>query len=674
MPRQDLLALTFDDLVTLSNRGITKRATQEAQDLKAEVTEEDTGVVQVIWDDATCRLLVGVTLAQAECTCTSIGMCRHIIRSVLAYQAHASASVNEATDFGGDANSEAPAPIASKPWDPGAITDEQLESLYHKNTLRRARTEFERGQVLELVRSAKPVATVHSMSCTVRFLVPGDPNYTHCDCAEPAPCSHVPLAVWAFRLLEPAKEAGLVTTHRDPPSIPTDTLGAVEKTLAEIAIIGLAHTPAPILERLRRQGEELRKAGLVWPAEIVDDILLQTQSYQTHDARFDPRRFADLWSEIHVRFDAIRSDTGSIPQLFVRGAASDRTTEVGSARLIGLGSMVHSRQGVTEVESYLQDMDSGLVVAVQRTFNDPDPASGEDPRPFSKLGQVPVAKGVSLSSLAEGQMLIKGGKRTARCEFIIGRSPATFNPQSYQWERLRPPLLVENLEELNARLESRPPQCLMPRRVGTNLFVLPVASVEACTYSDEYQELQAVLADESGRQTLLTLPYFSRGAEGLNATLSLLQSPESTLKFVAGEFHRTAAGPVIHPISLIFEKEGHRIMHQPWLSKSDDASSNASTTQISIPHEAPWNAYLARLSTEISELLLLGIDTSSDLTVRQWSDLTQQAQKSGLKNIAVLVEAVTRSLDEKRNTPTAPSTKTAAALANLAVVVLMTRM
>jgi len=672
MPRLDLLALTFDDLVTLSNRGIAKRATQESQDLKAEVTEEDSGVVHVIWEDATCRLPVGVTLAQAECTCTSIGMCRHIIRSVLAY---AHVRRDEAKDSDNDTPSEAVAPPAAKAWDPGGITDEQLEALYHKNTLRRARTEFERGQVLELVRSAKPVATVHSMSCTVRFLVPGDPNYTHCDCAEPAPCSHVPLAVWAFRLLDPAKEAGLVTTHRDPPSIPTDTMDAVENTLAEIAVIGLAHTPQPILERLRRQGDELRIASLIWPAEIVDDILLQAQSYQTHDARFDPRRFADLWSELHIRFDAIRSDTGAIPQLFVRGTASDRTTEVGSARLIGLGSMVHSRTGVTEVESYMQDMDSGLVVAIQRTFNDPDPASGEEPRSFNKLGQFPVAKGVSLSSLAEGQMLIKGGKRTARCEFIIGRSPATFNPQSYQWERLRPPLLVENLEELNARLETRPPQCLMPRRVGSNLFVLLVAGVQACTYSDEYQELQAVLTDESGRLALLTHPYFSRGTEGLTGALSLLQSSESTLKFVAGEFHRTSAGLVIRPISLIFEKDGHRTMHQPWLSKSEGASSNTTpTAQINIPHEAPSTSYLTRLCTEISELRLLGIDASSDQTVRQWSDLTQQAQKNGLKNIAALVEAVSNSLDEKRNTPTATSTKTASAVASIAVVVLMARM
>jgi hypothetical protein len=673
MARLDLLALTFDDLVTLSNRGIAKRATQEAQDMKAEVMEEVSGVVQVIWDDAICRLPVGVTLAQAECTCTSIGMCRHIIRSVLAYQARAPR--DEAKDDGSDAPSEAAASLPTKPWDPGAISDEQLERLYHKNTLKRARTEFERGQVLELVRSAKPLATVHSMSCTLRFLVPGDPNYTHCDCAEPAPCSHVPLAVWAFRLLDPAKEAGLVTTHRDPPSIPVDTMDAIEKTLSEIAVIGLANLPSPILERLRRQGEDLRKASLIWPAEIVGDIILQAQSYQTHDARFDPRRFCDLWSELHVRFDAIRSDTGAIPQLFVRGTASDRTTEVGSARLIGLGSMVHSRTGVTEVESYLQDMDSGLVVAIQRTFNDPDPASVDEPRSFNKLGQFPVAKGVSLSSLAEGQMLIKGGKRTARCEFFIGRSPATFNPQSYQWERLRPPLLVENLEELNARLETRPPQCLMPRRVGSNLFVLPVAKVEACTFSDEYQELQALVADDTGRQALLIHPYFSRGAEGLNATNSLLQSSESSLKFVAGEFHRTAACMVIRPISLIFEKDGHRFMHQPWLSKSDHTNAGPTNAgQVSIAHDAPWTAYLSRLSAEISELLLLGIDASSDLTVRQWADLAEQAQKAGLKNIAVLVEAVTGALDEKRRSPTSNSSKAASALADLAVVVLTAMM
>ena len=95
-------------------------------------------------------------------------------------------------------------------WDPGSITDEALAAALRPAALRRGRTLVERGVTATVVRSAKPVALLHDVEATVRFLVPGDLAYARCDCADQPPCEHVVPAVHAFRALAPEEEAGLV--------------------------------------------------------------------------------------------------------------------------------------------------------------------------------------------------------------------------------------------------------------------------------------------------------------------------------------------------------------------------------------------------------------------------------------------------------------------------------
>ena len=175
MSRADLLALTTDDLVVLANRGIVKRAQREAQDgAGLDVAESADGTVTVTAADATTTLAPGVRLEDARCTCDSAGLCRHVVRAVLAYQAVAS-----------DAQSAAGEPVA---WDPGAIADDVLEGALRRGVLTRARARARDGVALTLVRAVKPVAKVHDDDVIVRFLVPGDLAYARCSCTAAAPC------------------------------------------------------------------------------------------------------------------------------------------------------------------------------------------------------------------------------------------------------------------------------------------------------------------------------------------------------------------------------------------------------------------------------------------------------------------------------------------------------
>ena len=190
MSRPDLLALSADDLATLTNRGTVKRAQREveASEVAGEMTETAEGDVAVRWSDGPeCKLPAGVALAMPPAPVRLLVCAGISIRAVLYYQKHTTPAAGEQSV------------AASGPWDPGAIADEELHAHYRAGQLTKAREQLEQGLLVEPVRGTKPSARFHLQGCLLRFLVPGDVRYTHCDCGETAPCSHVPLAIWAFR-------------------------------------------------------------------------------------------------------------------------------------------------------------------------------------------------------------------------------------------------------------------------------------------------------------------------------------------------------------------------------------------------------------------------------------------------------------------------------------------
>src|SRR5262249_15179843 len=147
-------------------------------------------------------------LRDGRCSCSATELCRHLVRSVLAYQQQ---SVPASTS---------PAPPTA--WNPGTITDDDLARHFKKPVLDKARAIFKQGLLVELVLGSKPTARFHQFAHTLRFQVPGDVRYVHCDCAEEPTCIHAALAVWAFRELPAGCEAAVVSTQRDKMPAPLD--------------------------------------------------------------------------------------------------------------------------------------------------------------------------------------------------------------------------------------------------------------------------------------------------------------------------------------------------------------------------------------------------------------------------------------------------------------------
>jgi hypothetical protein len=100
--RADLLALTEDSLAALANRGLVKRAAKElAAGAGARIATDADGELSAEFPDGiVARLRADAPLAEATCSCSAAGLCRHRIGLVLAYQEVHAASRAGAGDPG----------------------------------------------------------------------------------------------------------------------------------------------------------------------------------------------------------------------------------------------------------------------------------------------------------------------------------------------------------------------------------------------------------------------------------------------------------------------------------------------------------------------------------------------------------------------------------------------
>lgn len=602
--RPDLIALTDDDLAALTNRGTVKRARQEVEAgaLTVTYTKADDGTLTVRWsDDVECVLPAGKPLAQARCTCSVEPPCRHIVRSVMALTPDLPPS---------------PRPAGEHP----PQTSPSFLPTKEETRGRKGDGGMDPGHLFELVRSAKPTARCHSLGTVTRFLVPGDPNFSVCDCGQPAPCEHAWMALRAFELLPEGAESGIVDTRTTPYPVPSEAVSAVDALLGELIQLGLAGAPSVFWDRLQRVEKQARRAGLIWPAECLLELEVLKEGYTARDSRFDPATLALLVGELILRNEATLANNGSVPPLFVRGTAADKTLELVSAKLIGLGAGGRLRREGVQLTAFLQDETTGQVVAVQR----------DSPR-------ASIAKGVTLAELAAGRALVRGAKRSPGGIMSFGRAPLAVHPQTFTWEKLRAPVFAETFAEVRARLATLPPTPLRPRRLAEGFHVVPVAQVQGSGFDTTEQAVVALLADSEGGEVRLVHPYHAANAAGSEALLAALG--EGHLCFVAGRFQRRGAVLFVEPTSVVCETGDGRMIVQPWLD-----SGSRTRTEHSIPglsdQQRTQQFLTEALPQALGDLLIGGGEAITELDSRRWQESAQQAEALGFVRIPRLLAAL----------------------------------
>ncbi|MDB5344775.1 MAG: hypothetical protein JWP89_3152 [Schlesneria sp.] len=665
MNRIDLLALAPDDLASLTNRGTVKRAQKELEEQSVTCAfREDGNDLICEWSDGiVCRFPAGKTIHDAICSSGIVGISRHIIRSVLAYQQQSPVAEKQ-PDSAAETTDEA-APTA-KPktitpdWNPGHISDDQLIKHFRSATIAKARQRYEQGVLVELILGPKPLARFLDEPCTVRFLVPGDVRYVSADCSEALLGTFVPLAVWAFRQLEPDRRSGIVSLQQKASDVPVQVLDDLDSLLSELCVDGIQGTSATWPQRLTRQEASCRDAGLPWLAELLVDLLQQREMYASHDALFEPQAVPRLTGELIVRSRAIRSGTTAVPQLLIRGTRSDRTTELPSCRLIGLGCGVRQSRRAVTVTAYLQDADAGSVVGVDRTFADPAEDSTDPPRDFTSLGQLTLTRGVSLTAVGMGQLLIKSAKRTPAGRLVLPRtaSSISLNPQAFAWEHLRPPLAVEGFAELAARLELLPPSSLRPRRLTEALHVCAIERFDDVGFDIQSQRLVATAVDGAGEKAHLFHPFTTRGRTGFESLSAALSDSSLRPRFVCGHVSRRRAGVWIEPTCVVFEAaDGKRRGISPWTDARPAEATEHENHDLTASGRSPLATVLQEFGFELSELLLNGIRRAGPMGSKRWARLGEQVSRVGLNQLGqrmrLLSEILSGQSEQTRWEPTA---------------------
>ena len=637
MPRQDLLAITFEDLVTFTNRGTVNRARKEVDsgELTSELNEQPDGTLVAKWsDNAECVLPGGKTVREGRCTCPSATMCRHLVRTIFKYQ--------------GTTNDPAATPkTTQESWDPGTISDTLLKEHFSRQALEKARQHFETGILAELVRAPKPTALLHGLSINVRFLVPGDPRYTHVDCAPHLAPEMTALAVWAFRELTADRQAGLVSTGSLEFPVPETLLSDVENFTVELLEHGFSAAPSHFASTLTRMSEACTSGNLLWPADNVAGIADQFQRYTSHDALFTPETAVELLGELLIRCDAVRSQPSSVPQQMVRGTRDDRVVELGTGRYVGLGCGVQALRKGAIASAFLQDQDSGMVVAVSKEFPNPTEA-GKLPPTYLKLGQAAAVQSVSLASLGQGVMLLSGGKRSPARRLGTARARSTVNPQAFQWEQLKEPVRVVSFDELRARLNAMPPSALRPRRVADNFFVLQVAKVDHANFDITRQMIYATLVDATGAEARLVHAYSDRGREGAEALLEAVTKTPHSIRFVAGGVRLSGNGLEIYPTAVIREVGGSREMIQPLVSPFKGKSAVPETGLRSASAE-PVSAMLSDLLGILGEVLTIGLRRADAPLARRVAEVAGDAEAGGFVRLAKPIRNLAQDLMRKQS-------------------------
>jgi hypothetical protein len=290
------------------------------------------------------------------------------------------------------------------------------------------------------------------------------------------------------------------------------------------------------------------------------------------------------------------------------------------------------------------------VVSKQFADPKPNPKSGPGPLPksFHELGRQAAVKAIGFATLAGGQLLVEGAKRSAGQRLTFSRANVSAQGQTYKWENLKPPVLVEDFAELAARLATLPPSALRPRRPGEDFHVLPVARTEAAGFDGPSQTTVATLYDAADRVAYLHHPFTTRGQGGTEALLARFAAGES-LKYVAGSVRQSPHGLMVHPVLCVFETAAGRVGVQPWLDAAPTTTANATAT-LSEKSQLPLQAAIRDCHRACEDLLTLGLRRTDAGTLNQWADLQRQFESVGLVRLANVLAQIGAELRKRQHT------------------------
>ncbi|GAA1969226.1 SWIM zinc finger family protein [Catenulispora subtropica] len=547
--RADLLALTEDALVSLTNRGLYKRAAKEVAAGTGPAVATEGDVVRGTFPDGVGCALPPGGLEAAECSCGASGACRHVVAVVLAYQASDASSASPDSDSG-----------AAQAWSPGDFADADVEALLGKRSMASARRRLAAGYLarVHVATAEEPVPWVELPNCSVRFLVPRDLAYARSDARDDKDA--IALAVWAWRTwAERAGEvgdrhfavggAGSAADGDTAPSeeaqtvASSDPLSSAVELAADIFLTGVANLAAGFTPRLARVRRDLDAADLRWPLLAADDLADQLAAHAERAARHRPELVADLLAELVARSRAATSAKGQ-PRSRVLGTDEAAEVALRRLRLTALGCRVQPVGDDVRVLVFLADPAAGVVLTLDNRCPGRPTGAGLADRRLA---------GSTVGVLAGGNVVTETAHRRAdrRLRLAVNRVARTTVSQSGgAWDHLPPALLARDLDALAAEFDRLPPRLIRPRVDAEDVRVVEIAEVTDLGYHPGSQRLTATLHGTTAGTAHLVAEHRAVAPAALDA---LAEALTRTPRYISATIRRGRGGLILTPIAVVSE-------------------------------------------------------------------------------------------------------------------------
>jgi SWIM zinc finger len=566
--RADLLALTEDALVSLTNRGLYKRAAKEVAAGTGPSVAEDADAVRGTFPDGVVCALPPGGLEAADCTCGASGACRHVVAVVLAYQASAS----------GDED-------AFEEWSPAEFTDEELQALLGKRNFATARRRLATGYLARVhaATTTETVPWVELPNCSVRFLVPHDLAYARSDVRDTKEA--VALAVWAWRawadragdaadrhfavggtdeVQAPDSEAGADVADASEltvdggassgpesavsgggaggaPSFTSGALASAVDLAADIFLTGVSNLAAGFTPRLARVRRDLDAANLRWPLLAAEDLADQVAAHADRAARHQQVLVADLLAELVARA-RVAGSPGGQPRSRVLGTEEAAEVALRRLRLTALGCRVQAVGGDRRALVFLADPAAGVVLTLEGRYQ--GASTG-----FDLAGR--RLAGSTVGVLAGGNVVTETAHRRAdrRLRLAVNRVARTTVSQSGgAWGHLPGTLLARDLDALAAEFDRLPPRLVRPRIDAEDVRVVEISGVEDLWYEPGSQRLTAVVRGTAGGTARVVSEHRSVAPGALDALAEALHHEP---QYVSATVRRGRGGLVLTPIAVV---------------------------------------------------------------------------------------------------------------------------
>ncbi|WP_157313940.1 SWIM zinc finger family protein [Chitinibacter sp. GC72] len=674
--RPDLLSLSDEALIALSNAGFVKKAHKELQEGKAPaLTAGDDGALIAHYADGhVTTLAAGGGLRDARCSCPASGLCRHRVTLVLAYRQLASSSSGEpathsatavaspATDSAANASANASADTSTNTSVDASISEERAWSpaLFAAELaklpaaiLQRTQKLADAGTVLRLSswQAGHPHPSAQLPMCSVRFFSRHSLNHARCDCIQSQMCEHIALAVMAFAQAptEGWTQLNLAVQGavEQAPLMQSPAALQLGESLQQLALQlwqdGSSQPLSNLAASFTRARQQAEQLGWRWLIDGLAQLQQALHDQLARSSRASATRELRLLCELIARWQAASYLDGQAandqngqghslrPPADLLGVGIKGEVALEHLRLVGLGAQWSDDEQQEQAQLIFTDPDTQAVLVIEKQWEKtPDSATPLWQRRY--LGH-------SLARLAQSQIVTRSAKRFANGALTIGGTAKQSNVLPLTpaaWLQLAAPLRQPDAASLLAHLQAADPEFVRPRQLLEHLHLLPIKAVPDWGWDGARQVLQAQLQCGDGDQPRVWLQLaHQRSAPHAVDTLATLLSQEMPT-MLCGHFSLRDGELQVTPLSLAVDNRVIALHGEP-------------TPAIALPdwqaHSAsPLTQQLDELEQLLGRLLRQGLRHQGQSARQQARRVQAQLLELGMPTLAERLDEVLQQL------------------------------